>query len=221
MMPSTRFRPLRLALVALTASAAAMLLIAAPASAHDNLLDSTPSAGETVTSLDEVSLTFSGELIDFDQTSFAQVQGPDGLYYETSCSTTELNVLTTPIALGAAGTYTIVWNAVSSDGHPISESYDFQYAPAAAAEPALGWDLPACRNEEARVQPGAAPAASPTPTENAEDSAASPTPAETNATTDTAGEDVVVVSVIAALIVLAAIIAAGAWFLRSRRRRAE
>lgn len=222
-MSQTFTRTTRRASLALVAAAAATLLASSPAAAHDNLLDSSPAAGETVTALDAVTLTFSGELIDFEQTSYAQVQGPDGLYYETSCSTIDLNILTTPVALGEAGTYTIVWNAVSSDGHPISESYDFQYAPAADAEPALGWDQPACRNEETRVQPGAEPA--PDPTATADDEAAAapdPEPTASDAPapgSDAAGEGPVVIAVVGGVFLLAVLGAIAVWAVRARARR--
>ncbi|MBS1674479.1 MAG: copper resistance protein CopC, partial [Actinobacteria bacterium] len=182
-------RSLRVAILGLASAVAATLLMASPAAAHDNLLDSSPSAGDTVTSLSAVSLTFSGELIDFAQASFAQVIGPDGLYYETSCSTIELNVLTTPVALGEPGTYTIVWNAVSSDGHPISEKYDFQYAPAPGTAPALGWNLPACRNESTRVQPGDTPTAAPTTQATPTPTATNPAPSSTDASASTAADE--------------------------------
>lgn len=210
---------LRIAVTALAASVVATLLVAAPASAHDNLLESDPSAGSTVTSLDSVSMTFSGELIDFDQTSFAQVQGPDGLYYETSCSTIEFNVLTTPVALGEAGTYTVVWNAVSSDGHPISESFTFEYAPDASTQAALGWDLPACGSGEARMQPEAVPTASATPPVS---ESISPAPSESSGAESSAGGDLVVVlSIGAGVIVLAVLIIGIVWLGRVRKRRSE
>ena len=140
-------------------------IVAAPAPAalaHDNLLDTVPGADETVAQLEDVALTFSGELIDFSQASFAQVQGPDGLFYESSCSTIDRNILTTPVSLGEPGVYTVLWNAGSSDGHPISESFTFTYAPT-GSEPGLGWDKPACGNEQSRIQPAKAlPSTAPT-----------------------------------------------------------
>lgn len=223
-MTSKLVRSLRITVTALATAVAAILLVAAPASAHDNLLESDPSAGATVTSLDAVSMTFSGELIDFEQTSFAQVQGPDGPYYETSCSTIEFNVLTTPVALGDAGTYTVVWNAVSSDGHPISESFTFEYAPDASTQAALGWDLPACGSGEARVQPEAVPTATATPPGS---EAISPAPAETSgaessgAQSSTGGDLVVVLSIAAGVIVIAASVIGIVWLGRARKRRSE
>ena len=176
-------------------------IVAAPAPAalaHDNLLDTVPGADETVTQLDDVALTFSGELIDFSQASFAQVQGPDGLFYESSCSTIDRNILTTPVALGEPGVYTVLWNAVSSDGHPISESFTFTYAPT-GIEPGLGWDKPACGNEQSRIQPAkASPSAAPT---------TEPPAADTPAPAVSAGEDEVV-SIAIPLIITVAVIGA-------------
>lgn len=178
-------------------------IVAAPVSAavaHDNLLDASPGADETVTQLDDVDLTFSGELIDFSQASFAQVQGPDGLFYESTCSTIDRNILTTPVRLGEPGVYTVTWNAVSSDGHPISESYTFTYAPS-GVEPGLGWDKPACGNEESRIQPGDT-ASSPAPTD--QPTTAPPSPVPTSQAQDE------VTSIALPLIIAVAVIGAGA-----------
>ncbi|WP_372968758.1 copper resistance protein CopC [Microbacterium sp.] len=181
-------------------------IVAAPAPAalaHDNLLDTVPGADETVTQLDDVALTFSGELIDFSQASFAQVQGPDGLFYETSCSTIDRNILTTPVALGQPGVYTVLWNAVSSDGHPISESFTFTYAPT-GIEPGLGWDKPACGNEQSRIQPGyVAPSAAPE-TETPAAQTQSPSPAPVSA------DENEVTSIAVPLIIGVAVLGAGA-----------
>ncbi|MBN9159210.1 copper resistance protein CopC [Microbacterium sp.] len=219
-------RTARTALIALTAAASAALLTASPAAAHDNLLQSNPEPDSTVTSLENVELTFSGDLIDFSQSSFAQVQGPDGLYYENSCSTIDLNVLTTPVALGPAGTYTIVWNAVSSDGHPISESYQFQYQPDAATKPAPGWDQPACRNNGTRIQPGApSPSTAPSPTAGQPTTQqTSPSPSEAAHTpapekpADPNGEAFVVLGIVGGVVLLGALIAGAFWLFRSRTR---
>lgn len=178
-------------------------IVVAPVSAavaHDNLLDASPGADETVTQLDDVDLTFSGELIDFSQASFAQVQGPDGLFYESTCSSIDGNILTTPVRLGEPGVYTVVWNAVSSDGHPISESYTFTYAPS-GVEPGLGWDKPACGNEESRIQPGEA-VSSPAPTD--QPATAIPSPVPTSQAQDE------VTSIAIPLIIAVVVIGAGA-----------
>lgn len=201
----------------LTLVAIATLGTAAPAAvAHDNLSDASPAADETVAQIDTVALTFSGELIDFSQASFAQIQGPDGLFYESSCSTIDRNILSTPVKLGAPGVYSVLWNAVSSDGHPISEGYTFTYAPADNSESGLGWDLPACGNEDTRIQPGAqtvepttgpVEATTPTPTMN-------PEPSE-----DAAGT--VIPLVIAVAVIGGGVIAASVIVSRVRNRRSD
>lgn len=222
-------RTVRTALIGLIAAASAALLTASPAAAHDNLLQSNPEPDSTVTSLENVELTFSGDLIDFSQSSFAQVQGPDGLYYESSCSTIDLNVLTTPVALGPAGTYTIVWNAVSSDGHPISESYQFQYQPVLGPKAALGWDQPACRNNGTRIQPGAStatmaptitagPTSTPRPSQNRSPAADAGTP---TVPTNTSGEALVVLGILGGLVILGSVIALAFWLFRQRTRSPE
>ncbi|MBT2485039.1 MULTISPECIES: copper resistance CopC family protein [unclassified Microbacterium] len=217
-MTSHPVRSIRLAALttttAVATAAAVAFLAAAPASAHDNLLDTVPAAGETVTTVETVSLTFSGELIDFDETSFAQVRGPDGLYYETSCSTVEINTLNTPVALGEPGTYTVAWNALSSDGHPISESYEFDYAPTPGAASTLGWNVPACRSDEERVQPGAAPTTAPSESANV---SPIPTPADTSTgAPDDTGEGAAAL-IVAGGVIVTALVAAVVWFRRRGR----
>ncbi|WP_168442833.1 MULTISPECIES: copper resistance CopC family protein [unclassified Microbacterium] len=183
--------------------------MAAPAPAalaHDNLLDTVPGADETVAQLDDVALTFSGELIDFSQASFAQVQGPDGLFYESSCSTIDRNILTTPVALGEPGVYTVLWNAVSSDGHPISESFTFTYAPT-GIEPGLGWDKPACGNEQSRIQPAkASPSAAPTTEPPAADTPAPVVSAGDNEVASIAIPLIIAVAVIGAAVITATVV---------------
>ncbi|MDF2443267.1 MAG: copper resistance protein, partial [Subtercola sp.] len=41
-------------------------------------------------------------------------------------------------ALGSAGVYAMSWQIVSSDGHPVSDSITFTYAPPAGTVPATG-----------------------------------------------------------------------------------
>ncbi|WP_194421572.1 copper resistance CopC family protein [Microbacterium abyssi] len=200
---------------------AALSAISGPtpaAFAHDNLLEASPAADETVTELDEVILTFSGELVDFSRASFAQIQDPDGLFYESTCSTIDRNILSTAVELGEPGIYSVVWNAVSSDGHPISEGYEFTYAPSGDVEPALGWDLPACGNEDSRAQPGAS---APEPTTDT-DVTASPE-ASPSALPDQGDESVgiVIPIIIGAVIVGVGIVSISLMVGQIRKRRAR
>jgi methionine-rich copper-binding protein CopC len=135
------------ALVAVVAVAGAMVLgAAAPAQAHNFLVSSTPAAGEVVTSLPEsVSVTTNGPLLDLSGTGagFAiQVTDAAGSFYGDGCLTISGSTTSTPAALGAAGTYRVVWQVVSEDGHTVSDEFTFEWAPAAELEPAVGQVAP-------------------------------------------------------------------------------
>ncbi|HEX7834445.1 MAG TPA: copper resistance protein CopC, partial [Pseudolysinimonas sp.] len=68
-------------------------------------------------------------------------------------------------ALGAPGDYTMLWQAVSEDGHSVSGSIPFSWAPTDAVAPSIGSaEPPVC---------GQAP--TPTPTPSASGTPATPT----------------------------------------------
>lgn len=144
-MSSLRYRSLA---AALAIGAAALLAVAMPlsASAHDTLESADPADGASVDSLDAVTLTFSGTLLSIgeDQRSAAIQVTKDDRFYETDCPALVDNTATTDVALGAAGTYNVLWQVVSSDGHTISGEYTFDYAPADGAEQSDGADVSAC-----------------------------------------------------------------------------
>ena len=137
-----------------TAVPAAVLLgvalaLTAPlsASAHDSLVSSDPAADAGVTTaLSDVTLTFSGTPLNLGegQRSNAVEVRHDGRNYETDCVALSDKNVTVPVALGGAGSYEVIWQVVSSDGHPVSGSYTFDYTPPAGAEQAEGSPTPAC-----------------------------------------------------------------------------
>lgn len=102
-----------------------------PAVAHDGLIGASPEPGATVSSeLDQVSLDFSEDFLDLGgmTNAFAiQVAGPDGNYYTVGCVAIEPSRLSIATHLGESGTYTVVWQIVSSDGHPTSDRYQFTF----------------------------------------------------------------------------------------------
>jgi methionine-rich copper-binding protein CopC len=112
---------------------AALLLVAGPASAHDQLLSSDPKDGAT---LDEhpasISLTFSSAPLD---TGIEVVlAGPDGVTTQGQDIQVDDKVVTAQLADDLpAGRYDVAWHVVSSDGHPIDG--EFSYEVEAAAEP--------------------------------------------------------------------------------------
>lgn len=112
---------------------AALLLVAGPASAHDQLLSSDPKDGAT---LDEhpasISLTFSAAPLD---TGIEVVLvGPDGVTAQGQDIQVDDKVVTAQLADDLpAGRYDVAWHVVSSDGHPIDG--ELSYTVEAAAEP--------------------------------------------------------------------------------------
>lgn len=138
----------RLPLVILVALAAALgatvpvLGQAAPAQAHNYLVSSTPKAGETLTALPkDFEVTTNDVLLNIDGngTGFGlQVTDSAGKYYGDGCVAVEGMVMSTAAALGAAGSYTVTWQAVSTDGHTVSDSYGFTWQPPTGFTPSPG-----------------------------------------------------------------------------------
>ncbi|WP_336644632.1 copper resistance CopC family protein [Microbacterium sp. USHLN186] len=155
----TRIRT-RIATAVAAAAVAASLAVAAPASAHDTIVSSTPAADAQLTSAPtEVVLTFSNNLLSLDENSGTAMtvtdeSGKDWVAGEPEISA---DTVTVPLAEGMPnGAYRVTWQVVSSDGHPTSGEYGF----ALAAAPPV---------ETATAQPTetAAPAQTGTPSETA------------------------------------------------------
>jgi methionine-rich copper-binding protein CopC len=109
------------------------LAFALPASAHDDLVESTPASGSTVTTLpDAFSITMNDAMLDLEGQGSAfgiEVSDADGLYYGDGCVTVDGATLSTAAAIGAPGLYSVTWQVVSGDGHPVSGEFEFQWAP--------------------------------------------------------------------------------------------
>jgi len=147
---------------------AALLASAPKASAHDQLVSSTPADGKRLSAAPtQVSVTFSAALMDLgyeirvvDAASKNWAQGSPVLSRET---------LAQPLAPDLPeGEYQVRWRVVSSDGHPISGSYSFLVGANAKAgtipapglapgtEPAAGATAP---SSEADTSAGSGPTA--------------------------------------------------------------
>jgi methionine-rich copper-binding protein CopC len=174
-----------------TGTLALALVPAGPAAAHDYVVSSTPAAGSTVdSSPSTVSITFNDVILDLSGTGSSnvlEVTDAAGLHYEDGCSTTSGPTLTTGVALGAPGAYTMTYQAVSADGHTVSDAVPFTYAPAAGTAEGVGSPTrPSCGSA------GGAGGASGAPTGDETDAAspsASPEPEMT--TLATPGDDTV------------------------------
>lgn len=167
----------RVCAVALGAAVAAgsVFSFAAPALAHDAVVASTPAEGESLSVLPaEFSVTASQTIVapEGAEANFGlRITDASGLFYQDGCVSIVDASMSTPAALGPAGDYTLIWQYVSSDGHPTSGTVPFTWAPPADFVPSAGTVDPRVCGDEA-------PAASPEPemTTQAEQPAESPAP---------------------------------------------
>lgn len=112
---------LRSFLIAMTITLA--MLIAPSALAHTNLKSTTPAHGETVnTPLTEIILTYSGQI-------------EEGSLFKLSSSNKEIELENIHVANGVMtgtvaeplpnGEYTVKWDSISEDGHPLNGMFSF------------------------------------------------------------------------------------------------
>jgi methionine-rich copper-binding protein CopC len=104
---------------------------ASPALAHDYIVSSSPADNETVTEpIQAVSMTFNNELLNFEgAVAMVTVTDVDDGHHESGCVTVDGTTVSTDVALGEAGEYTVTWQVTSSDGHPTKNSYTFTWQP--------------------------------------------------------------------------------------------
>jgi methionine-rich copper-binding protein CopC len=124
---------------------------ATAAFAHNYVVGTTPAADAVVTEQPgTVSITTNDNLLDLSGEgagSAIQVSGPTDAprYYGDGCATVAGPTVSTEVQLGAAGEYTVVWQTVSTDGHPISDTFTFTWEPDAAQVLAAGSaEAPVC-----------------------------------------------------------------------------
>lgn len=138
----------------------AVLVGAAPASAHNYLVDSTPADGSTLDVLPEVfSVTTNEPLLDLsgDGAGFAlEVTDAAGAYFGDGCVTVDGATASTAPELGEPGEYRMLWQVVSADGHTVSGELHFTWAGEATSEGSA--TPPGCGGGS-----GPAPAATSTP----------------------------------------------------------
>lgn len=144
---------LRMSAVALGAGAIIALAVPTGASAHDSLESSTPSEGETLTALPaEFSVTSSEDLLAIEGSTagFAlRIVDSAGLYYGDGCVTISGATLSAASALGDPGEYSLEWQVVGSDGHPVSGEVGFTWSPSDPFESAVGsGEPPTCEQTD-------------------------------------------------------------------------
>ncbi|WP_328537880.1 copper resistance CopC/CopD family protein [Streptomyces sp. NBC_00344] len=121
--------PLARLLLVAAALLGVLFAAAAPASAHAALLGSNPSDGAVVAQApDDVSLTFSEQVAMDDQS--IRVLDPNGKRADTArlrdLSKGKTVTYGVDLRSGLAnGTYTVAWQAISADSHPVSGAFTF------------------------------------------------------------------------------------------------
>lgn len=110
--------------------------LATPASAHDVLVGSIPTAGAQLdTGPPLVRFDFDAPIQPGNDT--IEVIGPDGKHWETTSHASVLgnSVLTRVAPLGPAGKYTATYHVLSADSHPVSASITFQLTKSGPGKP--------------------------------------------------------------------------------------
>jgi len=113
-----------------------------PALAHNVVVDQVPSPDSVVTQSPlQITITTNDLLLDLggQGSGFAiTVTDEQGLYFGDGCVSITETSLSTVVALGSPGSYTISYQHVSADGHPLSDRYAIEFAPPPGHQPAIG-----------------------------------------------------------------------------------
>lgn len=153
---------------------------APPASAHAELVSSTPAAGAGLTEMPaRVRLTFSGAVR---TPAFVEVSASGGSQVTTGPAHIRGRQVTRRLTSSSPGAFTVAYRVTSSDGHAITGSFQFRLQDA---------------DEQGQTDPPATSAATPadesSPTttggESPADTATSPAPEQTDETEPVAADD--------------------------------
>ena len=127
-------------------AAAAVLGLAGPASAHNQVVSTTPAANATLTSLpSRFTITTNLPLLDVsgDGEGFAfEIRSSAGKYYGDGCIAIQDDAMSIAPAIGPAGTYTVIYQLVSQDGHTVSGSFPFTWKPSGSFTPGTAHSRP-------------------------------------------------------------------------------
>ncbi|SDY74623.1 copper resistance CopC family protein [Herbiconiux ginsengi] len=128
------------ALLALGLVAGGSLGGAESASAHDYLVSTNPVADSTVTeALTEVSLTFNEPpLADASAAIAIEVHDPSDTNVASGAVSIVNSTLSIDVAPTTPGSYTVLWQNVSADGHAVSGEFAFEYAGPSAGGDSAG-----------------------------------------------------------------------------------
>ena len=130
---SSRSRKRWVGLLGLLAGVMAVA-VAAPASAHDELIGTDPADGAVVETLPgELTLTYSGVLLTGDGATEISVTDAAGTDLTTGDPVVDGVRVTQALAGSPSGAVEVAWRVVSSDGHPISGTFSFSVGDGSSA----------------------------------------------------------------------------------------
>ena len=140
----------RLASAVLATLAIALVLLAPAASAHDELVSTSPQDGSSVTAPGQVVLRFTDDLLAIGNR--VRIEGPR----PAANLSAQANGPTLTASLDPnlpAGAYRVTWRAVSADGHPLSGAFAFTLTRPATASPVPTSEPTAPRTTAAAAPP--------------------------------------------------------------------
>ena len=203
---SPRLVRARAGLAAVAVALFAVLLPAAPAAAHDQLVGSDPAADAVLTELPaEITLTYSAELLGDAGSNIVEVTDAAGTALNDGTAVVDGVTVSQALTGAASGPVTVLWRVVSSDGHPISGEFVFTVEGASTAEPT---------SEPAEPSASATPEPTMTTTTVPESETETPAPAP-----DSSASDSSPVPWIVGAVVLLVVIGAVVYLLVIRPRR--
>ncbi|WP_308445916.1 copper resistance CopC family protein [Brachybacterium atlanticum] len=174
---------------------AALLALGAPAQAHDTLLESDPADGATLeTSPEAITLTFSADILEV--SPLVRITDESGEQLAEITPSVDGPVATATLEEPLpAGTSTVQWRVVSSDGHPIEGTFEVTAEQDTAAEETT--EAPA---EESSPAEESAPAETTTPAEEDEQATA-------EAAEDESGSSMTPLLIVLGVVVVGAVVA--------------
>jgi len=131
---------------------------ATPALSHNVVEERDPAADSVVTTSPvTVSISTNDNFLDTGDATrgFALVaQDESGLFYGDGCVSIDERTMSASLELGEAGTYTVLYQFVSADGHTLQDRYTFVFEPGADHVPASGRSAAPVCGETTEETPG-------------------------------------------------------------------
>ncbi len=121
-----RRRTLPAVLTTVLLAAAALLVPALPAAAHDELIGTDPASDAVLETLPEqITLSYSADVLTDAGATVIEVTDAAGAALTDGAPEVSGSEVTQALAGPASGTVTVQWRVVSSDGHPIDGEFAF------------------------------------------------------------------------------------------------